>query len=138
MTGENDIPEEYQDLELGGREDVLVSESVEREYIEHDGKLFWFDFGEMTWDQKTDIIDENLDVDQNSGEMDLDMKGYYRDVMEEVIVDSSVDGSITTMLRGMEANFGQKLQALEHVPQPGAVMEDVEEGKSEQPSEDET
>jgi hypothetical protein len=138
MKGKNGIPEEYQDLDLGGREDVLVSESVEREYIEHNGKLFWFDFTEMTWDQKTDIIDANLDVDQNSGEMDLNMKGYYRDVMEEVIVDSSIDGSITTMLRGMGASFGQKLQALDAVPQPGAVMEDVEEGKSEQQSEDET
>lgn len=133
-----DIPEEYQGLELGGRNDVLVTEDTQREYLEHDEKLYWFDFSEMTWEQKTDILDDNLDVNQDTGDMDLDLKGYYRDVMEEVIVNASVDGSIPIFLKGMKADFGQKLQQLDSVPDPGAVMDEVEEGKSEPQSEDET
>lgn len=131
-----DIPEEYADLELGTRDDVLVSDDTEREWFEHDEKAYWFEFGELTWEQKTDLLDDNLDVDQQSGDMDLDLRGYYRDVMEEVIVDSSIDGKIAIFLKGMKADFGQKLQASEHVPDPGAVMDEVEEGKSEQQSEE--
>ena len=133
-----DIPEEYDGLELGTRDDVLVSDDTEREYVEFNDKLYWFDFQEITWERKTDILDDNLEVNERTGEMDLDLRGYYRDAMEEVIVDSSIDGGIAIFLKGMKADFGQKLQELEQVPDPGAAMEDADEGKSEQQSEEAT
>lgn len=121
---DEEIPEEYQDLELGTREDALAdSSNTERVYIEADDKLYWFDLKEMSWEKQGKLVDKNLSVDDRSGDMDLDLQGYYRDVMEYKIEDMSVDGSVSIFLKGMGPELGGKLSS--KMPDPG--MGDVEE-----------
>lgn len=131
-----DIPERIRekygdDIKMGGREDVLIdADATEREWIEYDGKIYWFDLKEISWERKTEILDDALEADQRTGDVDLNLKGYYRDMMEEVIADASIDGSIPIFLKGMNPEFGDRLQDL--MPDPGTVMDEDEEGNSEE------
>lgn len=133
MTND-EIPEHLlgddEEIEYGSREDALINEDdVEREWFKVDGKVYWFDFGEISWEKKTTILEDNLTTDSRTGEIDLDLKGYYRDMMEETIVDMSVDGPLGVFLKGMKPELGDQLQ--DAVPQPGTVLDDEEEGNSE-------
>jgi hypothetical protein len=131
----DDIPEEFQDddVRLGGREDALIDEkNTEREWVRVDNgegepdDLYWFDIKEISWERKTDILDESLQTDSRSGEIELDLKDFYRNMMEEVIADMSVDGPLAVFLKGMRPEVGDQLQEI--VPQPGTVMDEVDEG----------
>lgn len=131
---EHDIPEhlldEDGDVQMGGRSDALIDEDdTERQWFKVDGKVYWFDFKDVSWERKTQILENNLTTDSRTGEIDLDLKGYYRDMMEEVIVDKSVEGPIGIFLKGMKPELGDQLQ--DAVPQPGTVMDEDEEGNSE-------
>lgn len=126
-----DIPEHLveddEDVEFGDRSDAVIdTDEAERHWYKVDGKVYWFDIGEVSWEKKTDILDRNLETDSRTGEIDLNLKGFYRDMMEEVIVDSSIDGGLATFLKGMKPELGDKLQ--DDVPQPGTVMDEAEEG----------
>lgn len=126
---DTEIPEHLQGegVQLGSRDDALINENnVERYWYKVDDKVFWFDMKEVSWEKKSDILDDNLVTDSRTGEVDLDLKGYYRDMMEEVIVDKSVEGGLATFLKGMSPELGDKLQ--QDVPQPGAVMDEEVEG----------
>ena len=145
-----EIPERFKrdsvEVVLGSREDAVIdTDNVEREWIqvteedsetgEETVELYWFDMSEVSWERKTEILDQNLNADERTEEVNLDLIGYYRDMMEEVIVDMSVEGSLPTFLKGMNADLGNQLQ--NRVPQPDTMMEDVDEGKSAESSEDE-
>lgn len=140
MTDANEIPDEIRekygdDVEMGTREDALIDDEERRIWIEHEDKLYWFEIQEITWERKTDILDDALDRDQSTGDVNLSLKDYYRQVMEETIVDTSIDGSLPIFLKGMAPEFGNKLE--EYMPQPGTDIPDEEEGNSEQSSEGE-
>lgn len=131
---ETEIPDHLLDddeeVEMGGRDDAVIDSSEsERNWYKVDGKVYWFDIKEVSWEKKTDILDDNLQTDSRTGEIELDLKGYYRDMMEEVIVDKSVEGGLATFLKGMKPELGDQLQ--EDVPQPGTVMDEAEEGNLE-------
>lgn len=128
---EQEIPDHLLDddgeVEMGGRGDATIDDSeTERKWFKVDGKAYWFDIKEISWEKKTDILDDNLKTDSRTGEIDLDMKGYYRDMMETVIEDKSVEGGLSTFLKGMKPELGDQLQ--DEVPQPGTVMDEAEEG----------
>lgn len=133
---ESDIPEhlvgEDEEVSLGSREDALIDESeVERKWFKVDDKVYWFDMKEVSWERKTEVLDNNLETHERTGEIELDLVSYYRDMMEEVITEMSVSGSVPLFLKGMKPELGDKLQ--EEVPQPGTVMDEQEEGNSETP-----
>lgn len=133
MTDE--IPERFQDddVQFGDRSSALIDESatdrtwikVENEGDESDD-IYWFDLKQISWERKTDILDNNLETDERSGEVELDLKGFYREMMETVIDDMSVDGGVAVFLKGMRPEIGDQLQ--QEVPQPGTVMDEMEEG----------
>lgn len=132
---ENEVPERFRDedgdVQMGGREDALIDEEeLERKWFKVDGKVYWFDFKEISWEKKTQLLDDSLKTDSRTGEVELDLKGFYRNMMEEVIVDMSVEGtSIPIFLKGMKPELGDKLQ--DAVPQPGSMLDEDEEGNLE-------
>lgn len=132
---QNDVPERFLDedgdVQMGGREDALIDEEdIERKWFKVDGKVYWFDFKEISWEKKTQLLDDSLKTDSRTGEVELDLKGFYRNMMEEVIVDMSVEGtSLPIFLKGMKPELGDKLQ--DAVPQPGSMLDDDEEGNLE-------
>lgn len=128
---EQEVPEhlvnEDNEVDMGSRQDALIDEDkVEREWFKANNKVYWFELKEVTWERKTQILEDNLTTDSRTGDIDLDLKGYYRDMMEEVIVDMSVEGPIGIFLKGMKPELGDQLQ--DAVPQPGTVMDEEEEG----------
>lgn len=132
---QNDVPERFLDedgdVQMGGREDALIDEEdIERKWFKVDGKVYWFDFKEISWEKKTQLLDDSLKTNSRTGEVELDLKGFYRNMMEEVIVDMSVEGtSLPIFLKGMKPELGDKLQ--DAVPQPGSMLDDDEEGNLE-------
>lgn len=131
---EEDIPEhllgEDGEVELGSRNDVVIDDTdTEREWFKVDGKVYWFDLKEVSWEKKTTILEDNLTTNSRTGEIDLDLKGFYRDMMETVIDDMSVEGPLGVFLKGMKPELGDKLQ--DTVPQPGTVMDEADEGNLE-------
>jgi hypothetical protein len=134
MADGQEIPERFQDeeVQLGSRENALISDdSTTREWIrveneEENDDLYWFDMKEISWERKTDILDESLQTNKRTGEIELDLKDFYRNMMEEVIVDMSVDAPVPVFLKGMRPEVGDQLQ--DRVPQPGTVMDEMEEG----------
>ena len=132
MTDSEEIPEwlhdesDDDDLAFGSRTDAVIDASnTDRKWYKVDGKVYWFDLQEVSWDRKTDILDDNLGADPQTGEIELDVRGFYRDMMEECIADKSVEGGLATFLKGMKPELGDQLQ--QDVPQPGTVMDEVEE-----------
>lgn len=123
------------DVELADRQDALVdTSSTRREWItteNEDGEteVYWFDIKQVSWEEKTDVLDDHIDAD-DGGDVELNMKGYYRTMMERTIADKSVDGGLATFLKGMKPELGDKLQQL--MPDPGTVMDDVDEGNSDE------
>lgn len=132
---QNDVPERFLDedgdVQMGGREDALIDEEdIERKWFKVDGKVYWFDFKEISWEKKTQLLDDSLKTNSRTGEVELDLKGFYRNMMEEVIVDMSVEGtSLPIFLKGMKPELGDKLQ--DAVPQPGSMLDEDEEGNLE-------
>lgn len=132
---EHEVPERFRDedgdVQMGGREDALIDEEdIERKWFKVDGKVYWFDFKEISWEKKTQLLDDSLKTNSRTGEVELDLKGFYRNMMEEVIVDMSVEGtSIPIFLKGMKPELGDKLQ--DAVPQPGSMLDEDEEGNLE-------
>lgn len=130
----DEIPERFQDedVQLGSRTDALIDEDqTSREWVrvENDDReddLYWFDIKEISWEKKTDILDQSLQTDNRTGDVELELKDFYRNMMEEVIVDLSVEGSVPVFLKGMRPEVGDQLQDL--VPQPGTVMDEMDEG----------
>lgn len=131
MSTTEDIPEHLveddENVEFGTREDAVIDpDDTERHWYKVDGKVYWFDIGEVSWEKKTNILDDNLETDSRTGDIDLNLKGFYRDMMEEVIQDFSIDGNLPIFLKGMNPELGDKLQ--DDVPQPGTVMDEADEG----------
>ena len=127
----DDKPNWWDDLDDGTREDALVDDSPERHYVRHDGKRYWFDLIEPTWQKKSNVLDDALKIKRNSRE--LDTTQYYRDMAEYMVQDASVSvENFNTFLAGAKAGLVEKL--LEPVPDPGGATTEDEEGNSEQPS----
>ena len=130
-TDTDDKPDWWDDLDDGTREDALVDDSPERHYVRHDGKRYWFDLTEPTWQKKSNVLDDALRIKRNSRE--LDTTQYYRDMADYMVEDASVSvENFNTFLAGAKAGLVEKL--LEPVPDPGGATTEDEEGNSEQPS----
>jgi hypothetical protein len=136
-TDSTEIPERFRDgdseVRMGNRETALINESdTTREWFKipgDDGEpddVYWFDIKDISWEKKTDVLDDSLKTDSRTGEIELDLKDYYRNMMETVIADMSVDGGLAIFLKGMSPEVGDQLQEI--VPDPGTVMDEVDEG----------
>lgn len=139
-TDNQEIPERFLSddesdeagVRMGSRENALIDESnTTREWIRVENEdepddIYWFDIREISWEKKTDILDDSLQTDSRSGEIELDLKEFYRTMMEETIADMSVDGKLAIFLKGMSPELGDQLQ--DRVPDPGTVMDEVDEG----------
>lgn len=136
-TNPNEIPERFQtedgEVRMGDRNTALINEdNTTREWFKVSGEdgepddVYWVDIKEISWEKKTDVLDDSLVTDSRSGEIELDLKGYYRNMMETTIDDISVEGSLSVFLKGMSPEVGDKLQDI--VPDPGTVMDEVDEG----------
>ena len=127
----DDKPDWWGDLDDGTREDALTDDNPERHYIRDNGRRYWVDLKEPTWQKKSSVLDDALKIKRNSRE--LDTTQYYRDMLEYMIADASFDHeNLITFLAGARASFVEKL--LEPVPDPGGATTEDEEGNSEQPS----
>lgn len=127
-------PDWWDDLEDGTREDALVSNETERVFIrapnsEGEMKRYWFDKKQLTWKGKNKYVSESLKLGEESTELRIDE--YYRNVLEAMIEDSSVDGSLSIFLAGVSPELGSKLQEL--APKPGKALTDQEEKNSDEP-----
>lgn len=133
-TEDPDIPEQFadEDVRMGSRENALIDEKdTKREWVrvengDEPDDIYWFDIKEISWERKTEVLDESLETDSRSGDIELELKNYYKNMMEEVIVDMSADSSIPIFLKGMRPEIGDQLQEI--VPQPGTVMDEADEG----------
>lgn len=127
-------PEWWDDLEDGSREDALVSDEAERVYIrarnsEGEMKRYWFDVKQLTWKGKNKYVSDALKIGEETTELRIDQ--YYRDVLEAMIEDSSVEGSMSIFLAGVSPELGSRLQEL--APKPGKALTDQEEKNSDEP-----
>jgi len=136
-TDPDEIPERFRDgengVQMGSRETALIDESnTTREWFKVPGAddepddVYWVEIKEISWEKKTDVLDDSLVTDSRTGDIELDLKGYYRNMMETVIDDISVEGSLPVFLKGMSPEVGDQLQEI--VPDPGTVMDEVDEG----------
>jgi len=136
-TDPDDIPERFldgdNDVQMGSRESALIDESnTTREWFKVPGadgepdEVYWVEIKEISWEKKTDVLDDSLKTDSRTGDIELDLKGYYRNMMETVIDEISVEGSLPVFLKGMSPEVGDQLQEI--VPDPGTVMDEVDEG----------
>ena len=135
---QDEIPDRFknedEEVRLGTRDDALIDETqTERHWFsvpsEDEGEadtVYWVDIKQISWEMKTDILDNALQTDSRSGEIELDLKGFYRSMMEETIDDISVEGPLGIFLKGMSPEVGDQLQEI--VPDPGTVMDEVDEG----------
>lgn len=131
MVDKSEIPDHLIDedgeVQFGTLEDALIDErNVEREWVKVNERVYWFDMKEISWEKKTEILDEALEVDQTTEEVELNIKKYYRKMLETMIEDMSVDESVPIFLKGMTPEVGNRLQNL--VPEPNSMMEEVDEG----------
>lgn len=127
-------PDWWDDLEDGTREDALVSDEAERVFIrapnnEGEMKRYWFDVKQLTWKGKNQHVSESLKIGEEATELRIDE--YYRNVLDAMIEDSSVDGSMSIFLAGVSPKLGSKLQDL--APKPGKALSDQEEKNSDEP-----
>ncbi|UTF55982.1 hypothetical protein [Natronosalvus rutilus] len=127
-------PDWWDDLEDGTREDALVSNEAERVYLRapnHEGEMrrYWFDVKDLTWTGKNKYVSDALKIGEEKTELRIDQ--YYKDVLEAMIQDSSVDGSLSIFLAGVSPELGQKLQDL--APRPGDALENQEAKNSDEP-----
>lgn len=132
-------PDWWDDLEDGTREDALVTDETTRHYLkapDHEGdmKRYWFDVKQLTWKGKNQYVSEALKIGEDKTELRIDK--YYRDVLEAMIVDTSVDGvsgekGLSIFLAGVTPELGQQLQDL--APKPGKALTDQEEKNSDEP-----
>lgn len=127
-------PDWWDDLEDGSREDALVSDEPERVYIraansEGEEKRYWFDVKDLTWKGKNKYVSDALKIGEERTELRIDE--YYKSVLEAMIEDSSVDGSLSIFLSGVSPELGTKLQDL--APRPGDALEDQERKNSDEP-----
>lgn len=127
-------PDWWDDLEDGTREDALVSDEAERVYLRapnQDGEMrrYWFDVKQLTWKGKNQYVSEALKIGEETTELRIDK--YYKDVLEAMIQDSSVEGSLSIFLAGVSPELGQKLQDI--APQPGDALQGQETKNSDEP-----
>lgn len=127
-------PDWWDDIEDGTREDALVSDEAERVYLRAENstgeeKRYWFDVKDLTWKGKNKYVSESLKIGEEKTELRIDE--YYKNVLEAMIQDSSVDGSLSIFLAGVTPELGQKLQEL--APKPGDALESQEAKNSDEP-----
>lgn len=134
----DEVPERFKDedgnVRMGTRDDALIDENkTERHWFsvpsddeDEPDSVYWVDIKQISWEKKTDVLDDSLKTDSRSGEIELDLKGFYRSMMEETIADISVEGPLSIFLKGMSPEVGDQLQEI--VPDPGTVMDEVDEG----------
>lgn len=123
-----DKPDWWDDLEDGTREDATVNtDETERHYVRANGKRYWFDIKEVTWNKKNEFASNALKIGEDATELHIDQ--YYLDILQFMIDDMSVEGqSVKMFLIGVEPELGSKLQEL--APKPGQALSDQEEGNS--------
>jgi hypothetical protein len=125
-------PDNWDDLPDGSRQDAQIDQEAERHFFVVDGKRYWFDIAEPSWKQRNQIMSNSLAI--GDGEVDVKIDEYYLDMLEVMIVDSSVGvENIRTFLVGVGSELGDKLEAL--APEPAAGLSEDEEGKSGERSE---
>lgn len=137
MTSErpDDAPDWWDEVDEGTRQDATVNSEPEREYIRAGDKGYWFDVIEPSWKKRNEIISNNVNVSESG--MDLSIDGYYLDILEYMIEDSSVAAeNIRTFLIGVNAQLGDQLEDL--APDPGESIAEEQEGNSVLSSEDST
>lgn len=127
-------PDWWDDLDDGTREDALVSDEPERVYLRAENadgeqKRYWFDIKQLTWKGKNKYVSEALKIGEEKTELRID--DYYKNVLEAMIQDASVDGSLSIFLAGVSPELGQKLQDL--APRPGDALENQEAKNSDEP-----
>ena len=135
MTGDGDEPDWWDEAETADRADILVSNETERKYVRtEDGRGAWFDLRNPSWNKKKEVLSDCIEADA-SGSGSLELDRYYREMLEFMIADSSVDMENTaTTIRGLSNHVGNQLE--EEVPRPSARgIDEEEEGKSDGPSE---
>lgn len=126
-------PDWWDGLEDGSREDAVVSQDTERHYLRANGKRYWFDVQEITWNKKNEFASNALVIGEESTDLQIDQ--YYLDVLEHMIEDMSVDGkNVRTFLIGVGPELGSQLEDI--APKPGQGISDREEGNSDELFED--
>jgi len=132
-------PDWWDEHESGTRDDAMVSDETERVYIraespEEEMKRYWFDVKVLTWKGKNKIVSNALKIKEDSTDLRIDQ--YYKEVLETMIQDTSLDGvtgdsGLTIFLAGMSSDLGDKLQDV--APNPGKALSDQEEKNSDEP-----
>lgn len=132
-------PDWWDEHRDGSRDDAMVSDEAERVYIRAEnpeGEMvrYWFDVKQLTWKGKNKYVSEALKIGEESTELHID--SYYKNCLEAMIVDTSVDGvdgdsGLSIFLAGMSPQLGTKLQ--EVAPNPGKALTDQEEKNSDEP-----
>jgi len=120
-------PDGWDDADDGSRKNVLIDDTqTERHFFMVDGERYWFDVREPSWNKRNEIIDDSLTIGQDATE--LDVAKYYRDMLEHMIVDMSVEGGTSTFLAGVKPELGSKLEQI--APSPTGELTDEEQGNS--------
>lgn len=132
-------PEWWDEHKHGTREDAMVSDETERVYIRApdstgEMKQYWFDVKDLTWKGKNQYVSSALKIKEDGADLHTDR--YYKNVLEAMIVDTSVEGvssekGLTIFLAGMSPELGDKLQQI--APKPGKAISDQEEKNSDEP-----
>jgi len=132
-------PDWWDEHDDGARDDAMVSDETERVYIRAENpdgemKRYWFDVKELTWKGKNKIVSDALKIKGEQNDLRIDQ--YYKDVLETIIQDTSVEGvtgekGLTIFLAGMSSELGDKLQDV--APNPGKALSDQEEKNSDEP-----
>lgn len=132
-------PEWWDEHRDGTREDAQVSDEVTRHYIRatnSDGEMvkYWFDVEDLTWKAKSKFVSDALKIGETATELRIDQ--YYKDVLEAIIVDTSIEGvsrekGLSIFLAGMSPELGDELMDL--APEPGKALSDQEEKNSSEP-----
>jgi hypothetical protein len=121
-----DAPHWWDDVEPGTRADAVVSDDVRREYLRAGGKGYWVDVREPTWKQVNDAVSDALTIGEEATQLDLTQ--FQLDVLEEMIVDISVDGGVRSFLVSVGPTLGEQLTDL--APDPSGTLAEAEEGNS--------
>lgn len=108
------------DNQMGSMDDGMVSDTdTWTKVIENkSGQKFGFELKEPTYVQVQQALSDNTSADGS-----VDSVAYAVDILEEMIVDATVDAPIT-FVNGMNQHLGQQL--FDEVPMPGAVDEELE------------
>lgn len=126
----DDAPDWWDDVNEATADDLLVDRDTKREYFRYNGSGYWVEYQELSWKQREGFVSDNLRITDTGAE--LDTEEYYADVLEAMIVDTSLDEGIATLIAGVESGPGDQLKAL--APKPFGNLSRGAEGNSDDSS----